>query len=249
MLQLDLKLLESKLRKPLCPNWATQDSYTSRSNVNSRYSLVLCCTASRQDREDDISSPATYIQGAGDDSESWSHGLTAAAFWRNETMLLQCCTDSEIHLEPFIKKIMQQEHGLISPSQCSAIFPLKSPWPVYVGRLEAAYGPDSKAYDGIITCENTAGRVVGIEGCDPALPTYMQLKCRAGKLGSRDLRSQLPRIRSFISQVFSHCLHPKILIACASGEDFSVGVALAVISLYYDDEGMDYVCHLRTSAN
>ena len=28
--------------------------------------------------------PYDYVPGAGDDEESWAHGLTAAMFWRHE---------------------------------------------------------------------------------------------------------------------------------------------------------------------
>jgi tRNA A64-2'-O-ribosylphosphate transferase len=62
---------------------------------------------------------------------------------------------------------------------------------------------------------------------------YLHLCCQNGKLGSRDLRSQLPHLRTFFSQ-----LPPspgKLLICCPTGKDLSVGVALVILCLYADD--------------
>ena len=58
--------------------------------------------------------------------------------------------------------------------------------------------------------------------------------CRVGKLGSRELRSQLPQVSHFLQQFD---LRPRTLVACDTGDDLAIGVALALLCLFYDKEG------------
>jgi tRNA A64-2'-O-ribosylphosphate transferase len=64
----------------------------------------------------------------------------------------------------------------------------------------------------------------------------LHLKCQTGKLGSRDLRTQLPRLLQFFSALPSPPAG-NILVCCPSGKDLSVGATLAILCLYMDDEG------------
>jgi tRNA A64-2'-O-ribosylphosphate transferase len=89
--------------------------------------------------------------------------------------------------------------------------------------------------------------------CDPApIPAevlktagvkyYLPLKCNATpKLGSRDLRTELPRLVPFFSSlpIFKYPL--KILVCCPSGKDLSIGTALAILCLYSSDTGATYL--------
>lgn len=63
------------------------------------------------------------------------------------------------------------------------------------------------------------------------------LSCGIGKLGSRALRSQLPRVSPFIVSLDKHSTNPRILFTCSTGTDLSAGVALAVLCLYFNDSG------------
>jgi tRNA A64-2'-O-ribosylphosphate transferase len=89
--------------------------------------------------------------------------------------------------------------------------------------------------------------------CDPApIPAevlktagvkhYLPLKCNATpKLGSRDLRTELPRLVPFLSSLPLFTYPPKILVCCPSGKDLSVGTALAILCLYSSDAGATYL--------
>ena len=68
----------------------------------------------------------------------------------------------------------------------------------------------------------------------------LDILCGDGKLGSRALRSQLPRIPPFIASLADFGSTPKILFVCPTGKDLSVGIALAVLCLFFDDN-----CKLR----
>ena len=65
----------------------------------------------------------------------------------------------------------------------------------------------------------------------------LRLRCRAGKLGSRDLRNQLPQIYKFVTDIAysKHAL--KMLFACPTGTNLSVGVALVALCLFFDTNG------------
>lgn len=67
------------------------------------------------------------------------------------------------------------------------------------------------------------------------LPAILQVPIPEGKRGSRVLRLELPRLVKFydIHRQSSRSL----LIMCDSGSDFSVGVALAILALYFGDDG------------
>jgi tRNA A64-2'-O-ribosylphosphate transferase len=71
---------------------------------------------------------------------------------------------------------------------------------------------------------------------------YLPLKCNATpKLGSRDLRTELPRLVPFLSSLPLYTYPPKILVCCPSGKDLSVGTALAILCLYSSDAGATYL--------
>jgi tRNA A64-2'-O-ribosylphosphate transferase len=51
------------------------------------YHPVICCTVSRRVAGGELSEGG-YIQGAGDDTENWAHGLSPPVFWANREVLL-----------------------------------------------------------------------------------------------------------------------------------------------------------------
>ena len=87
-LNLDLQRLRQELDRPMKLFWRVNDSTTSsrelvhdsRSEVRlENYYPVILCSASRRVLGAEMSEGA-YIQGAGDDSEGWSRGLTPILF-------------------------------------------------------------------------------------------------------------------------------------------------------------------------
>lgn len=66
---------------------------------------MICVSAgsSNTTRTDD-----TYILGAGDDEEMWSHGLTAEMFWNQPGEFLRHTTDAG--LEAYIREILRSTH-------------------------------------------------------------------------------------------------------------------------------------------
>ena len=234
-MKLDVSGLRAKLQKPLRVEWITQASPSANPLRDPAYHTVLCCIASRQEANSGTWTDG-YIQGAGDDSEGWSTGLTPAVFWQNSSLLLSGSQEEDNILD-LIAKTDAQESRLLSAHQPTAIYPGNSKWSLFIGRLEALQSCDSSNVDGIITCDGPA--------IDPApettkvlsRPPLLRLDSQTGKFGSRTLRHQLSRLRPFIEKIASQRQHPRLLFACSTGRDLSVGVALTVLCLYFDDDG------------
>lgn len=170
----------------------------------------------------------SYIQGAGDDSEGWSQGLTPAVFWQFSQELLK---STDHALPDFICELIsrwQRDHyksrnvTFISPAQN-----------IYLGSLSAE--ADLEGFDGVVICSETDFRLVTEEERGSSRAQILQLHCKTGKLGSRALREKLSEVVEFIRSLASRTWAPKILFACQTGKDLSVGVALTVLCLFFDD--------------
>ena len=195
-------------------------------NTNLDFHLVVCCTASGRVQSTGVADH-NYIQGAGDDSESWSQGLTCLAFWKYHQQLLKA---TEEELPDLIKEVMTMDKGRESRKEdIVSIAPMKD---IYLGTVAAA--ADVEDFDGVIICADNLSNETDTEQAKQGKPLHLQ--CGPGKLGSRALREQLHRVPPYIGTLAARTDSPKILIACSTGADLSVGVALVVSCLYFDDE-------------
>lgn len=174
-----------------------------------------------------------YIQGAGDDSEGWSHGLTPTLFWSHRNQLLAAVEDDMPDLIQGLLR-MDQDHGVDRSDPVQLI-----PTSLYIGTPSNAAKAEL-LYDGIVICGGTAPFSKDQEAKKDRGKRTLDLLCGDGKLASRALRSQLLRIPPFIASLADHGLPPKILFVCPTGKDLSVGIALVVLCLFFDDN-----CKLR----
>lgn len=207
--------------------WITPESASTHKSLSSTdYHTIICCTASRRVAGAEMTEDG-YIQGAGDDSEGWSHGLTPDLFWRHRDQLL---TAVEQELPDLIQNLIStdQSNGL-APSDTVKLGPTS----LYIGTLSSVAQAD--LYDAIIICNRALPSKLDRETEEDKGARTLDLQCGHGKLGSRALRSQFPRIPPFIASLADHGSPPKILFVCSTGKDLSVGIALAVLCLFFDD--------------
>jgi tRNA A64-2'-O-ribosylphosphate transferase len=179
---------------------------------------VILCTASRRVRGAEASEGG-YIQGAADDHEAWSHGLTPELFWSNKDDLLQT---NEEDLPTKIASLVKQDRG--TDAVTTLIKPTSN---LYVSASENI---DFATFDTVISC--TPQPLPQPLLRDAGVKAYLHLPCQTGKLGSRDLRNQLPALRSIPSTAPG-----QTLICCPTGKDVSIGTALAYLCLYVADDG------------
>ncbi|TQV91125.1 hypothetical protein V2A60_008069 [Cordyceps javanica] len=224
------------LSKPLRPLWITQESALPPDDdgdgtIFEDYRPVICCTASRRVAGSEMEE-GTYIQGAGDDTENWAHGLTPPVFWRNADVLLET---AEGELPALIRQLVEddlaaraatgrEEHVRLAPG-------------LYVCPTSTATsvpGEDANECH-IQLLASTTPKESWVKG-----PRSMQVGLGNSKAGSRNLRLALPDICAFARTFMSGDTTGSsrvVVVSCDSGKDFSVGTALALSCLLLDDAG------------
>lgn len=163
-----------------------------------------------------------YIQGAGDDSEGWAFGLTPPVFWENQETIFNT---AEEDLPSLIKELVEKHHQEAPVEQGTLIKPTNN---LYFGKSDAG-NRSTDSFDLVIDCN-----------ADPHSsedPQCLNLGLAPGKIGSRNLRKILDKVESFIVTKLEANASQSVMVRCDSGKDLSAGVALAVICLFYDDQG------------
>ncbi|KAF1915738.1 initiator tRNA phosphoribosyl transferase-domain-containing protein [Ampelomyces quisqualis] len=218
--------LRAKLQKPLRPIWVTQQSsLPDPPTVFEDFHPVVLCTASRRVQGAE-SSEGGYVQGAADDHEAWSHGLTPPVFWKNKDLLMSA---SDEDAPAIISELLEQAASVRTSSGTTLIKPTST---LYIA---ATQNIDLSGFDIVITCTPEPLPLESIKAAK--LKHYLPLICRTGKLGSRDLRTELSLLPTFLSSLHFPSAPPKILLSCPTGTDLSVGAALTVLCLFSDDHG------------
>ncbi|GKT99925.1 initiator trna phosphoribosyl transferase [Fusarium langsethiae] len=220
--------LPTCLTKPLRPFWVTPDStLPSPEDTESLFEdfrPVICCTASRRVVGSEMDEGG-YIQGAADDTEMWAHGLEAPLFWDNIDELLET---PEAELPDLISRLVdEQATTKKDEGSQTQIVPHISvcalPLPAMPTECRIAITQDATPKDSWLNSK-----------------TYMQAGLGKSKLASRNLRTALPDICDFAAKYLASVEESgeqRIVVACESGKDLSVGVALAISCYLFDDEG------------
>ena len=211
------------MKKPLQPLWVSPETSSEQFLEFAEFHPIICCTASRRVEGAEVSGNG-YIQGAGDDNEAWSCGLTPPLFWQHRQQLMS--TDEE-ELPKLIQSLLKSEDVKSKNNAAVLVAPTKN---IYIGTLNL--GPPENI-DGMILC---IGQVTKMNFEDVEKSGHVLcLECGTGKTGSRALRARLPLVREFVSSLTKRHCAPKIFIACSTGIDLSVGIALTILCLYFDD--------------
>jgi len=87
-----------RLTKPIRPVWVTPTTIDFPAfDDDTQFYPIICLSASKvvQDGLDRREAGYTYVQGAGDDHESWSLGLTPSLFWRFKDEILNLPQDEK----------------------------------------------------------------------------------------------------------------------------------------------------------
>ncbi|KAK3686314.1 tRNA A64-2'-O-ribosylphosphate transferase [Vermiconidia calcicola] len=224
-LGLDTDSLRQKLRgHPLRVDWVTPDTDISALGANAATeNLVLLCTASSRTSNRGADDPG-YVQGAADDSESWAHGLNAAMFWTYSEQLLSTAEDDLPDVIESLLLVDQKAEKCIR--QPVLVRPTKNIWISNNAGAEIVY-PD---FDFVISCSERRSHAIA----DKMKHCYLHLACTTGKVGSRQLRPELPKINHLGEQLMPTT---QVLVTCQTGKDLSVGIALAIICLFCTDDG------------
>ncbi|KAL8779129.1 MAG: hypothetical protein Q9213_007090 [Squamulea squamosa] len=240
-LQLDLSALRSHLSAPIRPFFVTPNHPFPQlpPKAEAPYLPIICLTASRHVHGTE-NSEDNYIQGAGDDSEGWSHGLTPALFWRHKDTLMSTIDEA---LPSLIASLVSSEQTDLhsQPTIATLIRPTSS---IYVGSLASIH---SGTWDAVICC-NMSNPFLDPMSSDNAAsterqPRVLHLPTPQGKLGSRALRTHLHLLPPFLDSLVRNPIQQqskqvsKILFTCPTGTDLAVGTALVALCLSVEDHG------------
>lgn len=224
-LQLDIAELRSKISKPLRPIWVTRESKLPSSPPDYEgFHPIVLCTASKRVVGGEISEGG-YIQGAGDDAEGWSLGLTPELFWRHKDALLG---SSEADLPDLIALYLESE--IRNGNTAEKSISIKAAAWLSIGTFSGLTSQSCAAFDAIVT----VGSRSTLPNMEVSAKKHLHLECRERKLGSRDLRTQLSQLRPFIENLESPA---RILVCDATGKDLAAGVCLALLCLHADEHG------------
>ena len=221
----DLEAMRVQLRnKPLQPLWATPstDLASTVLTLDEACHPIVLCTASSRDSEN-LHHISGYVQGAADDAEGWAFGLDAASFWRNQEALLAA---SENDLPDLIAQTVAESRAHSDARKPVLVKPTTN---LFISN-NAAITDMSDAFDIIVSCSEKPDDYLR----EQRKNRYVHLACATGKVGSRQLRNELPKLAQLASLLEPQA---KILVTCQTGKDLSVGVALAIVCRHCQDDG------------
>ncbi|KAL6354126.1 hypothetical protein LRP88_12460 [Fusarium phalaenopsidis] len=234
------------LTKPLRPMWVTPElalpdpstTTTTGPLLFDDYRPVICCTASRRVVGSEMDE-AGYVQGAGDDTENWAHGLIPAVFWEHVDELLEA---AEADLPELITRLVEQQYKGGEGERESSRKDITPVISVCALPLKKGKGSSN------CCCYITITQDITPKDAWAKTPNSLDVGLGKSKMASRNMRAALPEICAFASKFLAS--EPpegdtarRITVACESGKDLSVGVALALWCYLFDDSG-----HLRVSS-
>ncbi|KAG2347441.1 initiator tRNA phosphoribosyl transferase [Suillus weaverae] len=229
-----------KLQYPLRPIWITPSTTIfpkfPDTDAERRFYPIICISASKQvlDGMERRITGFAYIQGSGDDHELWSMGLTPAQFWKHKQTLLHT-NRNELPTLVQVLTSSQNTHSARTDLNSNASF---HPTPIQHvhGRLSIC-----TTHDVSFSLDNEFAVVylTSTEEAPPALkdrPHILYIQTPQGKKGQHHfLHSVLPQAIPFI---FLHLQKTRrVCIACETGTDTSIGIALAALTKFFDDSG------------
>jgi tRNA A64-2'-O-ribosylphosphate transferase len=260
-LNLDLEKIRTSISKPLKPSWTTPASGVSMdSEIEGNVTTIVCCVASNRWSASSSGDPSTsqyqYIQGAGDDSENWSEELrlTPEALWAMhvDTPKIRFHSDEE-----FRTAFLANRHPAAATTvSLTNVADVEGTF--CIGTNSEAEIRGLKDFDLVVSCDSGSADqkressefihedpLSHLEdNSNDSIQRFarLRLECGSRKLGSRALRTELPKLESCMdllikSKVFDG-RSPRLLFACETGNDLAVGMAVVVLCTYYDQKGV-----------
>jgi len=227
-LDLNLDELREKVKKPMRPYWvtpATSLESLSKPSDNDTFATVVLCTASSKPSFEVRNDP-DYVQGAADDHEAWSCGLTAPVFWKNSAILLSTAEDD---LPAKIAELVSDSTTKKDVTLPAVIKPTTS---LYIGD-ESTIEQASQTIDVLVYCGTSVDPEIR-RRIETRGGTVIHLSCTSGKNGSRQLRTSLQNLDTLGK---TDKQDPIVLVAGPDDRDMAVGAALAIVCSFVDESG------------
>eukprot|EP00049_Salpingoeca_infusionum_P002815 m.60198 g.60198 ORF g.60198 m.60198 type:complete len:641 (-) comp11802_c0_seq3:4810-6732(-) len=257
---IDLGHLVSTIQTPLRPVWTTTETTigcscnptetaglahsnhqcdSPKSALPQGYiNLVCACVSEPVDTKP--CGDFTYIQGAGDDEETWSLGLTPQLFWQHKQQLCDCKADTAI--QKIIAKVVRSKHDEIlladhiqslEQYQHAAEFSKLGETGLFLGNFAAFAPPFSLSrFDAFVCCA-----AEGIQHVHAAMARHsiaddrvLLLNIPAGKRHKHEFEESWPRLAAFVDNHLS--AHHQILFFGRQGTDRAATTIMAVLTAF-----------------
>ncbi|KAF8554921.1 initiator tRNA phosphoribosyl transferase [Imleria badia] len=230
------------LAYPLRPIWITPATTvfpTFPKRPDRAFYPIICVSASKQVMEgvERRASGFAYIQGSGDDHELWGMGLTPTLYWRHRVEILAAGSSDLPDIVQSLVSASSRPDDAIDPNH-----PLRStPIQHISGRISICTIASLQRPDLLQAHPDVAFVCLTPQDPDQTAGStdesrMLRIQTPEGKKGQHHfLTVVLPRSMPFIQH---HLQNQRTLcIACNTGTDISVGVALAVLALFFRPDG------------
>ncbi|KAL0485837.1 tRNA A64-2'-O-ribosyl phosphate transferase [Acrasis kona] len=246
----DLSVLSKVMTKPLRCIWISQNSDLESLRIAFKsFSFTPLFLVSTSDPDYIVKSNSWhYIQGAGDDHQGWSLGLTPKLFWDNKDFLLEGELVCEERVRDVVREFGDSKINLYHSGSIAAL-------QIYTDEFTKIANTNLFIGSNPNVCDYTSsftkfGQLVGsnhvaIISCvdddsdqidsDTLLVAHIMDHKRRRDL----IPKNLPRILSFIRNKLSNGY--SVLILCKSGNNESIGVCCATLCAMFDDNTDGFV--------
>ncbi|KAG7889856.1 hypothetical protein KL936_002530 [Ogataea polymorpha] len=217
--------LKTLFDKPLKPVWITPRSKLPlevQSSDQLPYIPIYLVTASFQCQDGTLSMDNfLYVQGAADDHELWSNGLTPNLLWSH----LDYFIERERNDEELREIIASIKSGKPSSSQIFTNLLEVRPG-LFKAKLTTEYVQSLPDYDLVVVLDE---KVTFVSRDSNEKPVLLHLPLTSGsKKSGKELRNKLPTLMKEL--VPAYTANKSILVLCGTGCDLSVGVILCLLS-------------------
>ncbi|KAJ3996558.1 initiator tRNA phosphoribosyl transferase [Lentinula boryana] len=230
------------LSLPLRPIWITpaSTSFPRFLSTDSKQTFIpiICVSASRQVQEgfDRRIGGFVYVQGSGDDHELWGMGLNPDIFWKNRERIASA---DRSEIETVVTKCVSEAQDTNNVQPPSAVDRVRGRI-LLCSTADLIVGSSGHLSTSFEESEDVAFLVLSSHDRNDTtadnVPGVRYITVPEGKKGQTQfLQTVLPRSMDFIQTHLAEGM--RVCIACDTGKDLSVGVAVAALSKYFEDEG------------
>jgi len=195
------------------------------------FSPIICISVSREQLDDD----RFYIQGAADDEENWSLGLTPDLFWIFKDFLLESESETESRVLEIVKR--SRDNPLSFSNELQQKEPNMKHWS-FIGNTRIAFGSDIEGtkkeifshFDVVINCSSTNY---------PDLETIKNYLFSSILSHNKSDKWKISRVLPSILDLVSPKLDENcnILIHSINDVRITICIALAILILKIDEKG------------
>ncbi|KAJ1739517.1 tRNA A64-2'-O-ribosylphosphate transferase [Coemansia sp. RSA 1086] len=221
---IDVGKLTSQMTKPLRPVWITRDHRLAipPDFTQADFYPVICVSASSTE---ETGNGFMYVQGAADDHELWAEHLTPQLFWQHRNQLVASKSDCI--------EAMQQISSEISLPSIATQYSFIRDTNLAIGTCGNGQQLQSwLGFDVVINCSTCNVDVKSSHSFK-----YLFLPVTDSKRGQLEMAQAIPKALEFVAQYIGS-RRLRILVHCAQGTNVSVCIALAILTKYFDSQGM-----------